>query len=82
VVFLPVSNKLKEISEEEIELRNVTLEGILAVQAGDNPRVVAEKLRSFIPPSKREQSGDGQGGGAGGAGAAAEGAQEPAQVAA
>jgi chemotaxis protein MotA len=82
VVFLPVSNKLKEISEEEIELRNVTLEGILAVQAGDNPRVVAEKLRSFIPPSKREQGGDGQGGGTDGAGAAAEGAQEPAQVAA
>ena len=57
VVFLPVSNKLKEISEEEIELRTVTLEGILAVQAGDNPRTVAEKLRSFIPPSER---GDGE----------------------
>jgi chemotaxis protein MotA len=55
VVFLPVANKLKEISEEEVELRTVTLEGVLAVQAGDNPRVVGEKLRAFIPPSRREQ---------------------------
>jgi chemotaxis protein MotA len=53
VVFLPVANKLKELSEEEVELRTVTLEGILAVQAGDNPRVVGEKLRAFIPPSQR-----------------------------
>jgi chemotaxis protein MotA len=53
IVFLPVANKLDEISEEEIELRSVTLEGVLAVQAGDNPRVVAEKLRAFIPPAER-----------------------------
>jgi chemotaxis protein MotA len=81
VIFLPVSNKLKEISEEEVELRTVTLEGILAVQAGDNPRVVADKLRSFIAPSERErdQSGGG-GGGGGGEGAAAP--AEPAEVAA
>jgi chemotaxis protein MotA len=58
VVFLPVHNKLKEISEEEIELRTVTLEGILAVQAGDNPRVVGEKLRAFIPPSERGEAVD------------------------
>jgi chemotaxis protein MotA len=31
----------------------MTLEGILAIQAGDNPRVVAEKLTAFIPPSQR-----------------------------
>ena len=29
------------------------LEGILAIQAGDNPRVVADKLISFIPPAER-----------------------------
>ena len=53
VVFYPVANKLKEISGEEAELRTLTLEGILAIQAGDNPRVVADKLLAFVPPAER-----------------------------
>lgn len=53
VVFLPTANKLKVLSAEEIELRVMTLEGILSIQAGDNPRVVADKLLSFIPPDER-----------------------------
>ena len=53
VVFLPVASKLKLLSAEEQELRTMTLEGILAIQAGDNPRVVADKLLSFIPPGAR-----------------------------
>jgi chemotaxis protein MotA len=54
VIYLPIANRLKALSKQEVELRTLTLEGILAVQAGDNPRVVAEKLRSFVPPSERE----------------------------
>jgi chemotaxis protein MotA len=53
VVFLPTANKLKALSADEIELRAMTLEGILSIQAGDNPRVVADKLLSFIPPGER-----------------------------
>jgi chemotaxis protein MotA len=53
VVFLPVANKLKALSENEVELRTLTVEGILAVQAGDNPRVVADKLHSYVPPELR-----------------------------
>jgi chemotaxis protein MotA len=41
------------MSSEEVELRSMTLEGILSIQAGDNPRVVADKLLSFIPPGER-----------------------------
>jgi chemotaxis protein MotA len=52
-IFLPVATKLKLLSTEEQELRTMTLEGILAIQAGDNPRVVADKLLSFIPPDER-----------------------------
>ena len=52
-VLLPVATKLKLLSAEEAELRTMTLEGILAIQAGDNPRVVADKLLSFIPPEER-----------------------------
>lgn len=53
VILLPTANRLKALSAEEIELRTMTLEGILAIQAGDNPRVVEDKLLSFIPPAER-----------------------------
>jgi chemotaxis protein MotA len=53
VIFLPIANRLKAISAEETELRMMTLEGILAIQAGDNPRLVAEKLMSYLPPAER-----------------------------
>src|ERR671932_1315154 len=58
IVFLPTANRLKLMSAAEQELRAMTLEGILAIQAGDNPRVVADKLLSFIPPEERAGDGD------------------------
>src|SRR3954454_2220482 len=70
LVFLPTANKLKLLSSEEQELRTMTLEGILAIQAGDNPRVVADKLLSFIPPAERAPGGDDDEGAPAGAGAA------------
>jgi chemotaxis protein MotA len=53
IVFLPMANRLKELSEAELHFREMTLEGILAIQAGDNPRVVEEKLMAFVPPKDR-----------------------------
>jgi len=53
VIFLPVANRLQHLSEEEQELRLMTIEGVLAIQAGDNPRIVADKLLSFVPPERR-----------------------------
>jgi chemotaxis protein MotA len=53
VIYYPVSTKLKEVSGEEAELRTLTVEGILAIQAGDNPRVVEDKLMAFVPPGER-----------------------------
>jgi len=53
VVFLPMANRLKELSEQEMHFREMTLEGILAIQAGDNPRVVQEKLMAYVPPAER-----------------------------
>ncbi len=53
VIYLPVANRLKAMSAAEVELRTLTLEGILSVQAGDNPRVVADKLTSFLAPAER-----------------------------
>jgi chemotaxis protein MotA len=53
VIFLPIAARLKAISAEEVELRMMTLEGILSIQAGDNPRLVSEKLMSYLPPVDR-----------------------------
>ena len=47
LVFLPVSNRLQALSESEVEERTLVLEGILSIQAGDNPRIVQEKLDFF-----------------------------------
>lgn len=54
VVFLPVGNRLRHISDSELKLRELTIEGVLAIQAGDNPRIVADKLMAFVPPEERQ----------------------------
>ncbi len=61
VVFLPVGNRLKVLSEQEQEVKAMTIEGILALQAGENPRLVADRLMTFVPPAQRGESGDGAG---------------------
>jgi chemotaxis protein MotA len=53
VLFLPMANRLKELSQAELHFREMTLEGILGIQAGDNPRVIAEKLMAYVPPALR-----------------------------
>ena len=53
VFWLPVGERLKQRNKEEVALRTLAVEGVLAVQAGDNPRVVREKLESFLPMNLR-----------------------------
>ena len=57
IVFLPIANKLKFLSSIEQELGYLTIEGILAIQAGDNPRVVESKLLSYVAPAERDAEG-------------------------
>jgi chemotaxis protein MotA len=64
VIYYPIANKLKTLSAEELELRTMTLEGILAIQAGDNPRVVEDKLIAFLSPEEREAESADSGAGA------------------
>src|SRR5215212_1943650 len=54
VLYYPVAYRLKGLSSAEADARAMVLEGILAIQAGDNPRIVTEKLLSFVPPESRE----------------------------
>lgn len=61
VIWHPFSNKLKIMSKEETELKKMMLEGILSLQAGDNPATVEAKLRVFVPQNKRKAIGGGGG---------------------
>lgn len=50
----PVANKLSINNDTEMMMKEITVEGILSIQAGENPRVIEEKLKSFLAPSARE----------------------------
>ncbi len=54
VVFLPLAGILKVRTASELLVREVTIEGILSIQSGDNPRAVEQKLKAFLSPSQRE----------------------------
>lgn len=54
VFWLPMSNKLKRVSEIEVHHRELLLEGILSIQAGANPRVIEQKLLTYLAPKERE----------------------------
>ena len=54
VLWLPLANKLKLLSEEEVSEKRMIIEGILSLQAGDSPTAIEAKLMVFIPQSERE----------------------------
>jgi len=55
IIFLPVANKLKELSSDEVLYRELLLEAVLSIQAGENPRILADRLGTFLAPGEREK---------------------------
>lgn len=55
VLWFPISNRLKRINEAECEAMELAVEGVLAIQAGSNPRLIAQKLQSMLPQSEAPQ---------------------------
>jgi len=53
IVCIPFAEKLKAYSAKEIMVKELMLEGIMALQSGDNPRIVAQKLSVFLEPAQR-----------------------------
>jgi chemotaxis protein MotA len=53
VLWHPIANKLKRISAVEIHHMELVLEGIMSIQAGSNPRIVQQKLLSYLDPKER-----------------------------
>lgn len=54
----PIEGKLKAKSADEILHKQVMVEGLLSIQAGENPRVIEEKLKAFLSPASRAKIGE------------------------
>lgn len=61
-ICAPTAGKLKYNNAQEMMLKEIMIEGILSIQAGENPRIIEEKLKSFVAPGDRGPSSD-EGGG-------------------
>lgn len=62
-ICTPVSNKLKANNKAEMMVKEIMIEGLLSIQAGENPRVIEEKLKSFLAPNERGAASTEDGGG-------------------
>ena len=62
MIFIPISNKLKVRHEEEYLCKMIISEGVQAIQAGDNPRFIEEKLTNLIPGVMAKKMSGGKGG--------------------
>lgn len=55
MVFLPLVDRLSARSGEEVLMKTIIIKGVMAIQSGDNPRIVEQKLRTFLPPALRPE---------------------------
>ena len=53
IVFLSLADKLALRSSEEVLVKTIIIQGVMAIQSGDNPRNVESKLLTFLPPAQR-----------------------------
>jgi len=53
LICLPVADKLAKRSSEELLLKEIVIRGVMSIQSGDNPRVVEQKLKTFLSPAMR-----------------------------
>ncbi|MBO5030708.1 MAG: motility protein A [Lachnospiraceae bacterium] len=62
-VCTPTANKLKANNAIEVQAKAIMIEGLLSIQAGENPRVIEEKLKSFLSPKDRTSGAEERAGG-------------------
>lgn len=61
VLYLPLAAKLKRRSKDEVIVRELMIEGVLSIQAGENPNILRHKLRAFLAPERRSAAAAGAG---------------------
>ncbi len=55
LIFLPIANNLSEQTDEEIYVGEMIIDGLLEIQAGSNPRLLEEKLITYLSPEERRE---------------------------
>ena len=55
LLFLPAAGKLRVRTANEVLDKEIMIEGILSIHSGDNPRLVEQKLKSFVAPAVRRR---------------------------
>jgi chemotaxis protein MotA len=55
LLFLPIANKLKVKSDEELAAYELAVHGILALQSGESPRIASARMRSFLSPRAKQR---------------------------
>ena len=55
LVFLPIATNLKLQTDKEMQMCEMIVEGVLAIQAGQNPRIIEQKLKSYLPDDHQEE---------------------------
>jgi len=51
----PIAEKLTANDNEEVMVKTIIIAGVMAIQSGDNPRVVQSKLATYLPPADRDR---------------------------
>lgn len=54
LVFLPIGGKLARLHAAEMEVKELAIDGVLALQSGASPRAIVERLEAFLPPDARQ----------------------------
>ncbi|WP_091582108.1 flagellar motor protein MotP [Alteribacillus bidgolensis] len=55
LIFLPISSKLEQKTDDEVFVKQIVIEGVIGVQSGQNPKILEEKLSAFVRESGREE---------------------------
>lgn len=57
-IALPIADRLEKRSNEEVLYKSIIIKGVMSIQSGDNPRIVEQKLITFLPPNLRNETED------------------------
>ena len=60
LVLIPLQMKLEDRNKEELLVKEIMIQGILSIQSGDNPRILEDKLYTYLPPAERPQKSSGE----------------------
>lgn len=63
IFFMPLAKKLRIKNDEEVLYKQIIIEGVLGIQAGDNPKTLKEKLASYLSQKRKSKLLDSEGGG-------------------